>query len=88
MSKIMEKSPAGISATAIAADPVVFVTEHSVFNPRGLSICEHAVGIAHLAAPEVRDTLLQHIYESDRFHRPRQALTDRDPKGFLACASL
>jgi acyl-CoA hydrolase len=83
LSKILAKSPEGISATAIAADPVVIVTEHGAFNPRGLSICEHAVGIAHLAELEVREELLKHIYESDRFHKPRQALSDRRPKGFI-----
>lgn len=81
-SKVLERSPEGISATAIAADPVELVTENGAFDPRGLSISEHAVGIAHLAVPEVRDSLLRHIYESDRFHKPRQALSDRPPKGF------
>ncbi|MEM5787792.1 MAG: acetyl-CoA hydrolase/transferase C-terminal domain-containing protein [Syntrophobacteraceae bacterium] len=81
-SKIQEKSPEGVSVTAIAADPVIIVTEHGAFDPRGLSICEHAVGIAHLAEPETRDDLLRHIYESDRFHNPRQALKDGPPKGF------
>lgn len=83
LSKILAKSPEGISATAIAADPVVIVTEHGAFDPRGLSICEHAVGIAHLAELDVREELLEHIYESDRFHKPRQALSDRRPKGFI-----
>lgn len=83
LSKIMSKSPEGISATAIAADPVVIVTEYGAFDPRGLSICEHAVGIAHLAELDVREKLLKHIYESDRFHKPRQALSDRRPKGFI-----
>jgi hypothetical protein len=41
------------------------------------------VGIAHLAEPDVREALLKHIYESERFHRPRQALSDRRPKGFI-----
>lgn len=83
LSKILAKSPEGVSATAIAADPVVIVTEHGAFDPRGLSICEHAVGIAHLAELDVREELLKHIYESDRFHKPRQALNDRRPKGFI-----
>lgn len=87
-SKIVEKSPEGISATAIAADPVVIVTEQGAFDPRGLSICEHAVGIAHLAEPHVREELLKHIYESDRFHNPRQALQDRRPKGFTPYEDL
>jgi acyl-CoA hydrolase len=64
LSKILARSPEGISASAIAADPVIIVTEHGAFDPRGLSICEHAVGIAHLAEPDVREALLKHIYES------------------------
>jgi 4-hydroxybutyrate CoA-transferase len=87
-SKILEKSPEGVSVTAIAADPVVIVTEYGAFDPRGLSICEHAVGIAHLAEPHFRDNLLRHIYESDRFHKPRQALKDNRPKGFTAFEDL
>jgi acyl-CoA hydrolase len=83
LSKILARSPEGISASAIAADPVIIVTEHGAFDPRGLSICEHAVGIAHLAEPDVREALLKHIYESERFHKPRQALSDRRPKGFI-----
>lgn len=39
-----------ITTTAIAADPVVIVTEHGVFDPRGLSLTERAVAISHLAA--------------------------------------
>ena len=87
-SKIVDKSPEGITATAIAADPVVLVTEHGAFDPRGLSICEHAVGIAHLGEPEAREKLLKHTYESERFHKPRQALSDRRPKGFMAYEDL
>ncbi len=86
--KILDKSPEGISATATAADPVVIVTEHGAFDPRGLSICERAVGIAHLAEPEVRERLLKHIYDSPRFHTPRQSLNDRRPKGFFPCEDL
>jgi len=87
-SKILEKCPEGITTTAIAADPVVIVTEQGAFDPRGLSICEHAVGIAHLAEPERREGLLRHIYESERFHKPRQALKDGSPKGFFPYESL
>ena len=83
--KILEKSPEGITSTAIAADPVVIVTEQGAFDPRGLSICEHAVGIAHLAEPHTREELLRHIYETDKFHKPRQALSDKLPKGFIPC---
>ncbi len=85
ISKILEKSPQGITSTAIAADPVVIVTEQGAFDPRGLSICEHAVGIAHLADPETREKLLKHIYDTDKFHKPRQALANRNPKGFIPC---
>ncbi|MDZ7762209.1 MAG: hypothetical protein U5L00_18395 [Desulfovermiculus sp.] len=84
MPKILEKSPEGITSTAIAADPVAIVTEHGVFDPRGLSICEHAVGIAHLAEEERREELLKYIYDNEKFHKPRQALHDRCPKGFYA----
>ena len=55
------------------------------FDPRGLSICEHAVGIAHLAEEERRQELLRYIYDSEKFHKPRQALHDRCPKGFYPC---
>ncbi|MCK4569554.1 MAG: acetyl-CoA hydrolase/transferase family protein [Bacteroidales bacterium] len=82
--KIMNKCPEGITTTAIAADPIVIVTEHGAFNPRGLNISEHAIGIAHLAAPEQRNNLLKTIYESKAFHKPRQALKDVSPKGFMA----
>ncbi|MEE4257033.1 MAG: acetyl-CoA hydrolase/transferase C-terminal domain-containing protein [Bacteroidales bacterium] len=82
--KIMDKCPEGITTTAIAADPVVIVTENGAFNPRGLNIAEHAIGIAHLAAPEQRDRLLKAIYESKAFHKPRKALKESIPKGFVA----
>jgi acyl-CoA hydrolase len=82
--KIMNKCPEGITTTAIAADPVVIVTEHGAFNPKGLNIAEHAIGIAHLAAPDQRDRLLKMIFDSKAFHKPRQALKDASPKGFVA----
>lgn len=82
--KIMDKCPEGITTTAIAADPIVIVTEHGAFNPRGLNLSEHAIGIAHLADPEQRDRLLKLIYDSKAFHKPRQALKDISPKGFVA----
>jgi len=88
LSKILDKSPEGISATATAADPVVIVTEHGAFDPRGLSICERAAGIAHLAEPEIREQLLRYIYESSRFHTPRQTLSHRRPKGFFPFEDL
>jgi acyl-CoA hydrolase len=81
--KIMAKCPEGITTTAISADPVVIVTEHGAFNPRGLSIAEHAVGIAHLAEPECRDKLLKYIYDSKEYHNPKQALNGKTPKGFI-----
>ena len=82
ISKIMNMCPEGITTTAIAADPVVIVTEHGAFNPKGLNISEHAVGIAHLAKPDARERLLEEIYNSHEFHKPKQALKDKPPKGF------
>ena len=55
VSRILEKSPEGVSLTAIAADPVVIVSEYGAFDPRGFSIGEHALGIAYLAEPEGRE---------------------------------
>jgi acyl-CoA hydrolase len=83
-SKILDMCPQGITTTAIAADPVVIVTENGAFNPRGLTIAEHAVGIAHLAAEEYRDQLLKKIYDSKAFHKPQQALKEVVKKGFIA----
>ncbi len=82
ISKIMEKCPEGITTTAISADPVVIVTEQGAFNPCGLSIVEHAVGIAHLAESATRERLLKHIYDSKEFHNPTEALREGKPKGF------
>ncbi len=87
-SKILRRSPGGVSASAIAADPVVIVTENGVFDPRGLSLGEHVVGIAHLAAPEHREELLKYIFDSKRFHKPREALQTGKPKGFFAYEDL
>lgn len=81
-SKIVDQCPEGITTTAIPADPVVIVTEYGAFDPRGLSITEHAVGIAHLAAPQVRDELLRHIFQSPEFCNPSSALAGGIPKGF------
>lgn len=86
--KVMNKCPEGITTTAIAADPVVIVTENGAFNPKGLNIAEHAIGIAHLAAPEQRDRLLKTIYDSKAFHKPRQALKEKRPKGFTAYSDV
>lgn len=81
--KVLDKCPEGITTTAITADPVVIVTEHGAFDPRGLSLVEHAVGIAHLADPDTRDFLLKHIYDSEVFHNPTNALRNGKPKGFV-----
>jgi acyl-CoA hydrolase len=83
LSKIVDKSPEGITTTAIPADPVVIVTEYGAFDPRGLSITEHAVGIAHLAAPEYKEKLLKHIFESNVFNKPALAIRGGRPKGFI-----
>jgi acyl-CoA hydrolase len=82
VSKIVDMCPEGITTTAIAADPVVIVTENGAFDPRGLSISERAVGIAHLASPAVKDRLLKKIFDSPEFHHAKGALTDGIPKGF------
>ena len=83
ISKIMDMCPEGITTTAIAADPVIIVTENGAFDPRGLNIAEHAVGIAHLAEPATRDNLLKRIFDSPEFHKPRIALKNKSPKGFI-----
>ncbi|MGD9309504.1 MAG: acetyl-CoA hydrolase/transferase C-terminal domain-containing protein [Desulfosarcina sp.] len=84
VSKIVDMCPEGITTTAIAADPVVIVTENGAFDPRGLSISERAVGIAHLASSSVKETLLREIYDSPAFHHAKCALTGGVPKGFHA----
>ncbi len=88
ISKIMDMCPEGITTTAIAADPVIIVTENGAFDPRGLNIAEHAVGIAHLAEPATRDILLKRIFDSPEFHKPRLALKDKSPKGFIPYGKL
>jgi acyl-CoA hydrolase len=87
-SKLVEKCPEGITTTAIAADPVILVTEYGAFDPRGLSIVEHAVGIAHLAEPQTREKLLRHIYDSSEFHSPARALKNGIPKGVTLFDSI
>ena len=82
VSKIVDMCPEGITTTAIAADPVVIVTENGAFDPRGLSISERVVGIAHLAAPSMKEKLLRRIYDSPEFHHAKGALCDGIPKGF------
>lgn len=81
-SKVMIKCPEGITTTAIAADPVVIVTEQGAFDPRGCNIAEHAVGIAYLAQDKDRERLLKYIYDSKEYHNPQQALNGKPPKGF------
>lgn len=83
ISKVVDMCPEGITTTAISADPVIIVTENGAFDPRGLNIAEHAVGIAHLAEPETRDALLKKIFESPEFHKPQEALKSKSPKGFI-----
>jgi len=83
-SKILNMCPQGITTTAIAADPVVIVTENGAFNPRGLTIAEHAVGIAHLADEACREDLLRTIYDSKAFYKPQDALQDVVRKGFIS----
>lgn len=87
-SKIVDMCPAGITTTAIAADLVVIVTENGAFDPRGLSISERAVGIAHLASAEVKAQLLKTIYDSPAFHRPGAALSGGVPKGFIPYSDI
>ena len=87
-SKILPRSPSGITTTAIAADPVVIVTEHGAFDPRGLNIAEHVVAIAHLAAPEYREELLRYVYDSKEYYRPQRIRGDRPPKGFTPYDAL
>ncbi len=83
ISKIMNMCPEGITTTAISADPVIIVTEYGAFNPRGLNIAEHAIGIAHLAEPSAREVLLKSIYDSPEFHKPKLVLKDKPPNGFI-----
>jgi acyl-CoA hydrolase len=83
-SKVANLCPEGITTTAIAADPVIIVTENGAFNPKGLNLAERAVGITHLAKPKFRDELLKQIYDSEAYHTPRVALKDISPKGFIS----
>ncbi|MAE71640.1 MAG: acetyl-CoA hydrolase [Gemmatimonadetes bacterium] len=80
--KIVDCCPAGITTTAIAADQVIIVTEYGAFDPRGLSLGERAVGIAHLAHPDQRSKLLRMIHDNAAFHRPDGTLDGRVP-GFI-----
>jgi len=69
ISKIVDRCPEGITTTAIPADQVIIVTEYGAFDPRKLSLGEHAVGIAHLAEPEKCDQLLKVIRDDHAFHK-------------------
>jgi 4-hydroxybutyrate CoA-transferase len=75
MSKIVDRSPAGITTTAIPADQVILVTENGAFDRRGLSLGERAIGIAHLAQPEHRERLLKIIADDPAFHKPAHVFT-------------
>ncbi len=88
ISKIVDMCPEGITTTAIAADPVIIVTENGAFNPMGLNLGEHAIGISHLAEPATREFLLKKIFDSPEFCKPREALSDKPPKGFIPYDAL
>jgi acyl-CoA hydrolase len=79
ISKIVDRCPAGITTTAIPADSVIIVTENGALDPRGLSLGERAVGIAHLASAEARENLLQIIHDNPAFHKPDLADGDGAP---------
>jgi 4-hydroxybutyrate CoA-transferase len=79
ISKIIDRSPAGITTTAIPADQVILVTENGAFDRRGLSLGERAIGIAHLAQPEHRDKLLRIIADDPAFHKPASFINKRVP---------
>jgi len=83
ISKIIDRAPAGITTTATPSDEVILVTENGAFDPRGLSLGERAVGIAHLAAPNEKEVLLKTICDSPAFHRPSDALKKGVP-GFIS----
>lgn len=74
ISKIVDRGPAGITATATPADEVILVSEYGAFDPRGLSLGERAVGIAHLASPREKERLLKLIYDNPAYHKPRAVL--------------
>ncbi len=80
--KILKSHPSGITTTAIAADPVVMVTENGAVDPSGLSYVERVVATAHLAAPHHREELLRYVFETPAFNKPREALREGHPKGF------
>lgn len=88
ISKIIDMCPEGITTTAIAADPVIIVTENGAFNPMGLNLVEHAIGIAHLAEHKNKEELLRKIYDSPEFYKSRAALSDKIPKGFTPYSEI
>jgi len=88
ISKIIDMCPEGITTTAIAADPVIIVTENGAFNPMGLNLVEHAIGIAHLAEPNTKEKLLRKIFDSPEFYKSRAALSNKAPKGFTPYSEI
>lgn len=88
ISKIIDMCPEGITTTAIAADPVIIVTENGAFNPMGLNLVEHAIGIAHLAEPAMKENLLRTIYDSPEFYKSSAALSNKTPKGFTPYSEI
>ena len=88
ISKIIDMCPEGITTTAIAADPVIIVTENGAFNPMGLNLVEHAIGIAHLAEPAMKENLLRKIYDSPEFYKSSAALSNKTPKGFTPYSEI
>lgn len=88
ISKIIDMCPEGITTTAIAADPVIIVTENGAFNPMGLNLVEHAIGIAHLAEPATKEILLRKIYDSPEFYKSKEALSNKNPKGFTPYSEI
>lgn len=86
LSKIVDCDPAGITTTATPADEVVLVTEYGAFDPRGLSLGERAVGIAHLTSPDEREKLLKTVFDNPAFHNPRAVLSKGTPPGFTPYA--
>ncbi|MDF1545197.1 MAG: acetyl-CoA hydrolase/transferase C-terminal domain-containing protein [bacterium] len=82
LSKVVDMCPAGITTTAIPADQVILVTENGAMDPRGLSLGERAVAIAHLAHEEEKEKLLRIIYENPAFHKPDSSIAGKVP-GFV-----
>ncbi|HWR81875.1 MAG TPA: acetyl-CoA hydrolase/transferase C-terminal domain-containing protein [Candidatus Deferrimicrobium sp.] len=80
-SKIIDKAPPGITATATPSDNVIIVTEQGAFDPTRRSLGERAVGIAHLASPDARERLLKYIHDSPAYHKPQLNSTG-DIRGF------